>query len=595
MSSAEPLSRPLPPSVAVRAQELYEQQQCATNQKVDRWFAALLGFQYAACVFSAIWLSPRAWTVPHDSQLNLFAGIFLGGAVTLLPIAFALVLPGRVMTRHIIAVGQMLMSGLLVHLMGGRLETHFHVFGSLAFLAFYRDWKVLLTASLVVTLDLLFRGIYWPQSVFGFAHPAPWRWLEHVGWILFADVFLISLIQQTRTILWSLVQRRAELERARDAAEQASHAKDEFIAVLSHELRTPLTPALMTLSSLAEDDRVESAVRAELALVRRNVELEARLIDDLLDLTRIARGKLQLTQGNLDLHTVIDRIVDTCGVEFQEKNLTVQREYHARRSWVHGDEVRLQQVFWNLLKNAIKFTPSGGKIEIHSSDVAERIKIDVVDSGRGIEAEVLPRLFHRFEQGGAEVTRQFGGLGLGLSICRAIVELHHGAIRAESRGAGWGATFTVILPARVSVDPPATRVQTQWLRLSGLLPRRVLLVDDHQDTRETLARLLTRAGYEVAAAGCTKAALQAAEERKFDLLLSDIGLPDGSGCDLMREMKRRYDLCGVAFSGFGMEDDVRRSLDAGFAAHLTKPVDFKRLKEAMGKALSEKGEAAAVV
>jgi len=581
MSSAELFPRPALPAVAARAQELYDQQQSTTAQQVDRWFALLLGFQYLACVISSVWLSPKAWSGFHENQQNLFAGIFLGAAVTVMPVALALVWPGRTATRHTIAVGQMVMSGLLVHLTGGRLETHFHVFGSLAFLAFYRDWKVLVTASLVVALDLFFRGAYWPESAFGVAHPEHWRWLEHTGWMIFEDIFLILSIRQNRQMLWSLVVRRAELEQARDLAEQASHAKDEFIAVLSHELRTPLTPSLMTLSSLAEDERLDPEARAQVALVRRNVELEARLIDDLLDLTRIARGKIQLTPTNLDLHMVLDQILETCGAEFQEKRLTVQRQYHARRSWLYGDGGRLQQVFWNLIKNAVKFTPPGGRIEIHTDDAGEKIKVDVIDTGIGIEADALPKIFHRFEQGGAEVTRQFGGLGLGL------------AIRAESRGKTWGSTFTVILPAQGAMDSPKARVQTQWLRLAGLLPRRILLVDDHQDTRETLAKLLTHCGYEVTPAASVKAALQAAESRKFDLLVSDIGLPDGSGCDLMRELKRRSELCGIAFSGFGMEDDVRRSLEAGFTAHLTKPVDFKRLKDAMSQALTAKGEPAA--
>jgi two-component system CheB/CheR fusion protein len=183
---------------------------------------------------------------------------------------------------------------------------------------------------------------------------------------------------------------------------------------------------------------------------------------------------------------------------------------------------------------------------------------------------------------------------LGLSICRAIVELHRGVIRAESRGRGWGATFTIVLPAKREA-PAATPIsQTQVLRVSGKLPRRVLLVDDHQDTRETLAKLLTRSGYEVTGADSMQTALEEAATKTFDILVSDLGLPDGHGTELMREVKAHYHLPGIAFSGFGMQDDVEKSLEAGFSAHLTKPIDFKQLKEAMGEALNNTPRVAAV-
>jgi signal transduction histidine kinase/ActR/RegA family two-component response regulator len=572
-------------SVRERAAELFCEQRKLLIQKVDRSFAVLMLCQYGACVLGA---TVFALVGAHPS-LNVWTAILLGALFTGPAVILVRLRPGETETRHTIAAGQMLMSSLLIHLTGGRIETHFHIFGSLAFLAFYRDARVLITASAIVAADHFVRGLFWPESVFGLAAPDHWRWLEHTGWVIFEDAFLILSIRQNQETLWNLMVGRAELEKERDRAEQASRAKDDFMAVLSHELRTPLTPSLMALSSLTEDEQLRPETRSELELVRRNVELEARLIDDLLDLTRITRGKLQLTPGNVDLHLLLRQLLESSRAEFAEKQLVVEERLGAKNSWVYGDNARLQQVFWNLVKNAVKFTPAGGRIVLQTEDAGDRIKVDLTDTGVGIDAEVLPKIFERFEQGGVAVTRQFGGLGLGLSICRAIVEMHRGAIRAESRGPTWGSTFTVVMPAHGASNSPAkANTQTQRLRLSGILPRRVLLVDDHVDTRETIKRLLTKAGYEVTTAGSVQAALQRAQDGRFDLLLSDIGLPDGSGCDLMVSLKADYKMPGVAFSGFGMEDDVRKSLEAGFAAHLTKPVDFQRLKEVMGQAISGK-------
>jgi len=580
---AQPLSR----AARERAAEYFEEQRALFANRVDRSFVILMLVQYLAGIVIALGISPGAWASTGIApRWHILAAILLGGLFTGVPLALMLLKPRHLVTRHAIAAGQMCMSGLLIHLSGGRIETHFHVFGSLAFLAFYRDWRLLATASGVVVLDLIVRGSLWPMSIFGTPTVDHWRWLEHTGWVIFEDAFLFVAIRHTVELLQSVALRRAELEQARDTAEQASRAKDDFMAVLSHELRTPLTPSLMTLGALEDDTRLDERVREEVAMVRRNVELEARLIDDLLDLTRIESGKLELSTANVDVHALLRHILQTCRAEFDAKQLTIVRRLDASRSWVYGDGARLQQVFWNLLKNAVKFTPTGGRIEVKTQDSGEKIRIDVIDSGMGIEPEVLPKIFKRFEQGGTDVTRQFGGLGLGLSIARAIVEMHRGAIRAESRGRGWGTTFTVAIPARAEAPTAVPNTQTQKLRLSGALPRRVLLVDDHFDTRETLAKLLKRSGYEVATADCVTAAKERAAHAEFDILVSDLGLPDGHGCDLMRELHERYGLPGVAFSGYGMEGDVQRSLEAGFSAHLTKPVDFLKLKEAMGMALS---------
>ncbi len=584
---------PSTPAALQRAAELFEEQRVTLAGRVDRSFMILMLVQYGVCVLGSIVVSPRSWAATGASApWQVMAAILLGGLFTAIPVALVLLRPATPLTRHGVAVGQMLMSGLLIHLTGGRIETHFHVFGSLAFLAFYRDWRVLATATAITAGDQFVRGLFWPLSVFGTAGVDHWRWLEHVGWIVFEDAFLIISIQNSLEMLTNIAGRRAELEQARDAAEQASRAKDDFMAVLSHELRTPLTPSIMTLGVLAEDEQLGQETRDDLAMVLRNVQLEARLIDDLLDLTRITSGKLELHSGQVDLHALLRHIFETCRTEFRQKGLTVTKRLEASEAWVYGDSARLQQVFWNLLRNAIKFTPAGGRIEVVTQNEGDKVRIDLTDSGIGITPEVLPKIFERFEQGGEGVTKQFGGLGLGLSICRTIVEKHRGMVRAHSRGRGWGSTFTIALPARPA-PPAATPItHTQKLRLSGILPRRVLLVDDHLDTRITLEKLLTRAGYEVTPASSVADALEKAGAAPFDILVSDLGLPDGHGTDLMRAVREQYHLPGIAFSGFGMEEDVRKSLEAGFSTHLTKPVDFKRLKEAMGQALNNPQRAA---
>ena len=368
-----------------------------------------------------------------------------------------------------------------------------------------------------------------------------------------------------------------DLERARTEAIEANRAKDHFLAALSHELRTPLTPVLMAVAALQQEPDIPDELRSDLEMIHRNVELEARLIDDLLDLTRFTRGKLTLQREVVDLHELLTYAMETCCDEaIHQKQLQVS--FHANASAHHttGDAARLQQVFCNLLSNAVKFTGSGGQIEVTTTNPArEQVEISIRDSGMGIEPEFVPRLFDAFAQGDAAVTRRYGGLGLGLAISKALVELHGGSVSAASAGRDQGSIFTLRLstaPAPERRDAP--RVPTAPAQTG---PLRILLTEDHEPTRKTLARLLTRAGHDVETAGTIAEAIDLATDRAFDVLISDIGLPDGSGNDLMRELRGQPGLRGIALSGYGMEEDVKASAAAGFAIHLTKPVDWKRL------------------
>lgn len=381
-------------------------------------------------------------------------------------------------------------------------------------------------------------------------------------------------------------QSEVELQKAKDAAVAADRAKDQFLAVLSHELRTPLTPVMTAIYAM-QDDKLPAEVSSYLDVIKRNVELEARLIDDLLDLTRIGRGKIPLNIETVDAHALMGNVIAICQTESREKRIAVDLDLRAARHHVEADPARLQQVFWNLIKNAVKFTPTGGRITIASRNSdPDHLIIEIADNGIGIDSQILPRIFNAFEQGEQIITRQFGGLGLGLAISKALVDMHEGKLSAASPGKDRGATFTIELPA---VDPVSA--QRTWPEeimqndAKGEM-QRILIVDDHVDTSRVMQLLLERRGYYVETAQTMQTALEVATTGTYDLLISDIGLPDGSGLELMRELRRLKEIPGIALSGFGMEEDIQNSIEAGFSEHLTKPVSFKRLEEVIQRLLS---------
>ncbi|HLX06330.1 MAG TPA: ATP-binding protein [Thermoanaerobaculia bacterium] len=387
--------------------------------------------------------------------------------------------------------------------------------------------------------------------------------------------------------------------------EAANRAKDQFLAKLSHELRTPLTPVLaMATRLLAEDGGGAGGRRDGLAMIRRNVELEARLIDDLLDLTRIGLGKLDLRGEVTDLHQVVRQALETC----DERELAarqVELDLAAGEHQVWGDPSRLAQVFWNLLSNALKFTPPGGTVQLRSylapaepataepaaagEAAGRQLVVSVADSGVGVDPQALPHIFDAFDQGEASNARRFGGLGLGLTISRAIVELHGGSLTAHSAGRDRGTTFVVRLPLAAGQAAMAARAGAGDAAAAGAdhepAPVRalhVLVVEDHADTAAAVASLLQAIGHRITVAGSVAAALAAADGDWPDLLVSDLGLPDGDGYELMRALAgRRPGLVGIALSGYGMTADIAQSREAGFALHLVKPVTLEALAEAV--------------
>ena len=362
-------------------------------------------------------------------------------------------------------------------------------------------------------------------------------------------------------------------QKARNEAERANLAKDQFLAMLSHELRTPLTPVLTSVLSMESEPDLPEDIRESLQMIRRNVELEARLIDDLLDLTRISKGKVQLNLELVDAHSLLRNALEICQQEIDHKRLALTVDLTAKKVRLKADPARLQQIFWNLIKNAVKFTPNGGQLRVHTSNSADgQLKVEVSDTGVGIDANSLPKIFDAFEQIGR---MRFGGLGLGLAITKALVENHKGSIRAASDGLNKGSTFTALFP--VSAEVSAKAIPTVSTRTGERQSMRILLVEDHEDTNRSLTNLLRRRGYKVQAAHSVKTALDLAATEQFDVLVSDIGLPDGSGIELMRMLHSERPLFAIALTGYGMEEDIRKSYDGGFDHHLVKPVDLNKL------------------
>jgi PAS domain S-box-containing protein len=406
-----------------------------------------------------------------------------------------------------------------------------------------------------------------------------------------ADVFITTLRDKTGSIRgFSKVTRditeqvrTREMEAAKIAAEKANQAKDEFLAALSHELRTPLTPALAAAGFLAERaDTIAPEYIEELEIIRRNIQLEARLIDDLLDLTRITRGMLRLHPTAVDAHRIVQNALQIVAPEIEEKGLRLSTDFAAGEHTLRADSVRLQQVFWNLINNAVKFTSAGGSIQIRTTnDRNGAFCFSITDTGIGVDPERQNSLFKAFEQA-SPAAQQFGGLGLGLAISKNLVELHGGTISMESEGRDRGSVFTISLPVAPSdeIGAPSRPVQPARGQEKGL---RILLVEDHGDTRRTLSSLLRYFGHTISIADCVQAALDAVKAEQFDAVLSDIGLPDGTGYEIIERAKKRQPLKGIALTGFGMEEDVRRSQEAGFDYHLTKPVDFAELRNVLAE------------
>jgi signal transduction histidine kinase/ActR/RegA family two-component response regulator len=411
------------------------------------------------------------------------------------------------------------------------------------------------------------------------------RWIGEPGFVLvFWRVARFVVFAVAGTTVSVLIE---ALHAARRRAEEASRAKDHVLAILSHELRTPLNPVLAEVSALLQAPGLTPEVREALEMVRRNVRLEARLIDDLLDVNRIGRGTLSVRAEPADAHALIRAVANTCRGALDEAGLRLRLELEAARPGVLADPARVQQVLWNLLRNAAKFTPPGGTVAIRTFDANDTgcLIVKVCDTGIGIPAADLGRIFLPFEQGTAHQPARPEGLGLGLAIAQGIARAHGGRLWAESDGPGRGTTFTLELPATEAVPLPAPAPEPALPAPGRRLS--ILLVEDDGESRRVIERLLTRRGHAVRSASTCAEALALDECEGFEVLVSDIRLPDGSGLELMRRLREVRPIAGIALSGLGAETDRARSLEAGFREHLTKPIDFPSLEAALARATVE--------
>jgi PAS domain S-box-containing protein len=390
-------------------------------------------------------------------------------------------------------------------------------------------------------------------------------------------------------------ERDSLLERerlARAQAEQANRSKDEFLAMVSHELRTPLNAMLGWARMLSAGNADSARQKRGLEVIERNAIAQAQLIEDLLDVSRIVHGKLRLEVASIDLRTVVEAAIDSVRPSFESKgiHLTVTLEQHLDQ--ISGDAQRLQQVVWNLLSNSAKFTPKGGHVHVELRRRGAAIELAVADNGRGIAPHALPFVFDRFRQADASITRAFGGLGLGLSIARHLVELHGGTIEAESAGEGTGSRFVLTLgplPSTTPVSralpatlPPRAPVAEVTAELSGL---RVLVVDDEPDARELTSTILSEGGATVVAASSASHALKLLDEQQLDVMLSDIGMPEQDGYELIRRVRQLTSPAGkipaAALTAFARSDERRQAMLAGFQLHISKPVEPTELTAAV--------------
>lgn len=394
-----------------------------------------------------------------------------------------------------------------------------------------------------------------------------------------SEPLYLATVRDLRERLRIEMDRRRALEKHRQSEEEreragaANAAKDRFLAMLSHELRAPLTPVLLASSTWKDHPSVPPQVRNALAMIHRNAEVEARLIDDLLDLTRITRSKLQLELEPVEIHTVVDEALDCVRPDAERAQVQLRVTLDARRN-ARGDRVRVRQILTNLVRNAIRFTPAGGTVTIATCDGRNgMVEMSVSDTGLGFDADTHARMFEPFDQG---PRHDRAGLGLGLAICKGLVEAQGGTIAATSLGIGRGARFEVRLPATATpAESPHGPVPAGAFVHHG--PLTILLVEDHEDTGRALSYVLEHEGYRVEFAQSVTEALARADRVQIDLVVSDLGLPDGSGLDLMRALRAKRPLRGIALTGYGRREDVDGTLDAGFDRHLTKPVDVPTL------------------
>jgi two-component system sensor histidine kinase/response regulator len=565
-----------------RADELLEAHQNRIYTQTSRLFAILMTVQWVAGIAAALWISPRTWAGTASSvHVHVWAALFLGGAITVLPVFLCVTKPCASSTRHIVAVCQMLMSALLIHLSGGRIETHFHVFGSLAFLAYYRDWRVLISATAVVAADHAVRGLYFPESVFGVLAASPWRWVEHAGWVIFEDVILVPFCLRAQEEMQEIAQRTAELE--------AANAKDEFLTKVSHEIRTPMN-GLLNMTELALDTELSPEQRGYLTIVKSSADSLLVVINDILDFSKIDSGKLSIRPTDFAVRPMMSQACAPYVAQARLKGLQFGCEISsAVPAMVRGDAQWIGHILINLLENAFKFTNSGaisvalGSVQTSAGETV--LDFEVRDSGIGIAPEKLETIFQAFSQADNSSTRRYGGAGLGLTIASRLAQNMGGGISVKS-DAGSGSTFGFTVPVSACESPASCGVIEQAASERQGHGLRILIAEDNPINQKVACRILESDGHTLTVASNGLEAVSAMEDGLFDLILMDIQMPLMDGYGATGAIRARGDAAGgrtpiVALTAHARPEDREKCLTAGMDGFLTKPVRRRELLDAV--------------
>ncbi|WP_295901456.1 sensor histidine kinase [uncultured Bdellovibrio sp.] len=428
-------------------EKIFQQQMHEIGIRVDRAFAFLMLIQWVSCIFLGASITPFTWVGQFSGSLeNALVGLVFGGLFALPPIYCAWVLPGQKITRYIIAIAQVCFSILLIYLTGGRIETHFHVFVSLAALAFYMDIPVLWVAAAIVVIDHGLRGVLLPISVYGESADVEWRWIEHAGWVFFENIILGLGIQRIRAELREMAFSKFQLIEAREEALRFASLKSNFLSNMSHEIRTPLN-SILGFSDILRDTTLDEEQREYIGTIHRCSDTLLHLINDILDISKIENGLLQIDHHRFDLKELHQDIHKMFSVKCMEKGLELELAMdEGIPNHTLGDSYRLRQVLTNLVSNAVKFTDSGKvRIEVYKDREARLYRWHVKDTGKGIHYDNIKKLFRSFYQEDPSISRKYGGSGLGLMISKNLIELMGGQISVDSK-VGEGTTFSFSLP-----------------------------------------------------------------------------------------------------------------------------------------------------
>ena len=599
------------PTCAARAATLRDLHYQKITVLIDRLFVALLGAQWIFAVVLAVVLSPRTWVgTTSSTHPHVWFAIGVGALLALPPTLLAWGKPGHQLTRLTMAIAQMAFGALLIHLSGGRIEMHFHIFGSLAFLAFYRDFRVLLVATAVVLLDHIGRGALSPESIYGVAAVEPLRWLEHAGWVVFEDVFLIGACVVGQRELAAIASRHARLETAAGLgrgileAREASRAKSEFLANMSHEIRTPMTAIIGYADLLLDPETTANERVTHIQTIRRNGEHLLGILNDILDLSKIEAGKMTMEHVRCSPSAIIVDVASLMRARAMAKGLFFEVHYQTPiPDTIDSDPTRLRQILMNLVGNAIKFTASGGIRILARCESAESasptLTLEVVDTGIGLSQPQAEVLFQPFVQGDTSTTRKFGGTGLGLAICRRLALILGGDISLDSspgRGSSFRLTIATgpldgvkMLEELHEAGIPETGTSPSCATTTEVLTCNVLLAEDGLDNQLLISTHLTRAGARVTVAENGRVALEMAlaaafAKEPFDVILMDMQMPEMDGYAATSELRRKgYTGPIVALTAHAMAGDRERCISAGCTDYLTKPIGRSKLVSAVAE------------